>query len=223
MYRKLNTLIFITAVLVTFNASAENCPEEIVQKALSAEDAENIDLAIDLHENAIAQSSTCHESATAISGLYGLKHNFEMEINWANRSLKIKPTVRAYINLGNAYALTGQPRIAMTQYMEAGKTDPKSPLPPYSAGTLTEMLSQSETDSEKKKKLMQFAVIMFERAIELDQKFFAAHYSLATSQANLGNWDSAISEIEIALELNPSDEETKNLMIEFKRQKANAM
>ena len=85
------------------------------------------------------------------------------------------------------------------------------------------MLAHSEIDREKKNKLMQTALAMYMSAIELDQNFFAAHYSLATSYANLGYWDLAISEMEIALKLNPSDVDTKKLLIEFRRQKANSM
>ncbi len=59
----------------------------------------------------------------------------------------------------------------------------------------------------------QHAILEWKRAIELNPNHFGAHYNLGISQADEGNLDAAIDELEFAFAINPDDADAQRELV----------
>lgn len=167
----------------------------LIEKSIQAEDAGNYKEAIKLDQKILTLEPNSFEATNSIAGLYGLLGQFDQEILWANKAIKIAPSnFNGYINLGNALAGTGDMKGAELSYMKARQLGPDAPLPIYSLALLSE-----QSGDEKK------AAILYEKSIELDPKFENGYLNLAALYANQKQFGVALDYLNRLLIINPKN------------------
>ena len=111
------------------------------------------------------------------------------------KAIKLDPlSAHAHDNLATILAEKGQLLEALIEYVEALKADPDSPSAHHYLGSF---LAGQGHD---------LAVAEYKKAIELEYEFPDAHLNLALAQADHGQLDEAVRELEIALAQAPDDE-----------------
>ena len=181
--------------------------DSLTVAALRAEDAGNFKTAIKIHEEIMALDPKAAESAVSIAGLYGKLKEFDQEIAWANKAIKIdSANSSAYVNLGNGFAGKGDLARAKRYYEHAEILDPDSPFPPYSMGVIEE--SKGNFSAAKK---------YYERAVARDSTFENGYFNLAAMCATLKEFQDAKRYILKALELDPNAEDAKEMLRHIKK------
>ncbi|MEY3880330.1 MAG: hypothetical protein RIQ94_1125 [Pseudomonadota bacterium] len=167
----------------------------LIEKSIQAEDDGNYEEAIKLDLKILTLEPNSFEATNSIAGLYGLLGQFDQEILWANKAIKIAPSnINGHINLGNALAGIGDIKGAELSFMKARQLQPDAPLPAYSLALLSE-----QSGDEKK------AAILYEKSIELDPKFENGYLNLAALYANQKQFVVALDYLNRLLIINPKN------------------
>lgn len=118
------------------------------------------------------------------------------------RSLNLRPTADAYCNLGMVYFFQRQFPQAVQMFEEAVAMDSNNAL---FLGNLADAYRVSGADPARMRETYQRAAQLAFRALEINPKDAATRALLATYQAGLGDFDSAVLEIEKARAQAPAD------------------
>ena len=177
------------------------------------EDAGDLAGAIDvcmkiLHDHPSQQA----RAMSVVAGLNGKLGRFSDEITWAKRAIAADPRLfEAEVNLGNAQAQLGQPKLARTSYERARDLAPKDPMPVYSLGVLAENRHDVAT-----------ATALYEQSVALEPRFDSGWFNLAAMYATAGRFDDALGALDKVLALNPHAEDARAMRRRVEADKAAA-
>lgn len=140
-------------------------------------------------------------SANVIAGLYGKMERFDQEVQWAKKSVQINPKFSdGYINLGNGYFGLSNLVLAEKCFLQCQKLDSTNHYAYYSLGLI-----------EETKKNLSGAISYYEKSVKVNNKFTDGYFNLAAAYANAKQLKKAYESISKVLELNPQDQEAKEM------------
>lgn len=98
-------------------------------------------------------------------------------------------------------------RMAEEQYRRAQELEPLNPHFYLKLGQIKEAmaLGKKEDETEEKKKLIEEARDLFQKSVDLKKNFGPGYYNLSLVQEALGDRDSAIESMKLAVESNPQE------------------
>ena len=175
---------------------------KLVAQAVLLEAANAPESAIAKYKEVLEIEPKDFETLTAIAGLYGLIGQPVEEVAWAQKAIDATPSYwKAYINLGNGYAMQEKYGPAVKAFATAAEIAPKEPLPLYSLGVVAE--NQREI-----KKALEF----YNRSVELDPKFENGLFSAAAMYANLKHFAQAQALLQKILDMNPNAQDARIML-----------
>lgn len=179
-------------------------------QAVSAESDGDLAGAIAINKKILETQPANVCSMNSIAGLYGKLAQYDAERQWAQKAIAIdKNYGMAYINYGSALVNQGKLAEAKQAYETAAQLNPKSPIPLYNLG----VLSDKQNDYAA-------AVQFYQKAIELDPKLEDAYYNLGVDYVHLKQNLEAIGAFKQVLKLNPKAVDAQTLLTDLEKKQS---
>ena len=175
--------------------------KQLYSEAVAFEDKGDLVSAINTQVKLFNVDTSNYVSANVIAGLYGKLERFNEEVQWGKKSIQINPKFSdGYINLGNGYFGLGNLVTAENCFLQCQKIDSTNYFAYYSLGLI-----------EEAKKNLSGAILYYEKSVRVNPKFSDGYFNLAAAYANTKQLKKAYQSISKVLELNPQDQEAKEM------------
>jgi Tfp pilus assembly protein PilF len=130
--------------------------------------------------------TTNYEAANSMAGVMGNLYNYNTQLIWAQKAIKLNPKfAAAYANLGDAYLGKTEYPLAQQNYQTSARLDPKNPYPIYTLG----MIQQRQGNIKQ-------AVGYYERCQTIDNDYYDAFYNMALCYDQLKDYNNAYKYID---------------------------
>jgi len=175
--------------------------KQLYSEAAAFEDKGDLVNAIKTQVRLFNLDTLNYVSANVIAGLYGKMERFDEEVRWGKKSIQINPRFSdGYINLGNGFFGLGNIGTAEKCFLHCKNLDSTNHFAYYSLGLI-----------EETKKNLTAAILYYEKSVTVNPKFTDGYFNLAAAYANAKQLKKAYQSISKVLELNPQDQEAKEM------------
>lgn len=205
-------LILIMVLFTSLGAVSAQTPQiiQLKQQAIQLEEAGDLAGAMAVNQRLLLLKPDDVAVMNTIAGLYGVQHQYQQEIEWADKALAIDTAYApAHINRGNALAALGRIDEAKTAFQRVIQVAPDNPLGPYSLGVLAERQGQIES-----------ALAWCQQSIKIDPTFENGWFNAAAMYANLRRWGEATTALQKIAALNPEADDALRMLQIVQRMKA---
>jgi superkiller protein 3 len=176
-------------------------------QASTSEHGGNFPAAINIYKKILQTRPENVCAINSIAGLYGKLNQYDDEILWAKKAMKIDAAYSlAYINYGDALLNQGKLAEAKQAYQKVIELNPKSAMAYYNLG----FLADKEND-------LASAISWYQKAVDLDPALEDAYFNLGVDYAALHRYLEASAAFKKVLELNPKAEDAKKMLLELKK------
>jgi tetratricopeptide (TPR) repeat protein len=184
--------VFVCVLAVVMNTSCSKPGDATVQKAMQAYSQKDYDAALELFKQASGEET--HYSPelidTFISTVYSQQQDLPNAILYQEKALAIRHDYRGYVTLGMMYHMTGDDAKAEQSYRSAIAFDEKQGEAYASLAVI--FIAQNRPEE---------ALLLLQKAAELEPKLAVVHANLAVVYAMLGRNKESDSSLAKASEL----------------------